>query len=371
MALVRFAARDPGGANVLAAILTTVPPRPFIETDVWALPKAAKVFDRSGLRPRVFSEDFTGEALASAWANEPPAALVTGTSHQKPFEVGLWDIAKATGIPSIAILDQWQNVERRFRNGRPDYVGAIDSEQAEELLSLGFNHSNVVVVGHPWLARVKTLHNLVSPVSAEEQGKVRILFVSEGIAGDVASGQNDPFGFDEFDSFDVVYRSACRAVSQGLRVVLAVKFHPYEEPDDFRRLFASLDAPAGLELRCLDAGVEPHPWVEWSDLVVGISSMLLLEAMVLQRPVVSVQPRLKRENTFIAGRHGYVSTVTDPAEGESLLTEYLLSPVKRRQAVARQRPFVDAVAGHGCAVVSRWLDAILHCEQPRGPVTSY
>ena len=95
-------------------------------------------------------------------------------------------------------------------------------------------------------------------------------------------------------------RPALHVASATHPVTLAVKFHPYEEPAGFLRRRADLPVGEGLRLRTVEASAKPHPWVVWADLVVGVSSMLLLEAIVLGRPVVSVQPGLTREDTFIA-----------------------------------------------------------------------
>jgi hypothetical protein len=349
MARVRFAARDPGGANVLAAFLRDWRPPPPHQHDLWTLPKATPVF--AGLGPTELSEDAL-PGLEALWRKRPAEVLVTGTSHYAPFEPRLWELARAGGAPSLAVLDSWVNLDVRFRDGRPDFVGAVDREQVGELTALGFPADRVVVTGHPFLAALAEKAPLPENGAA---GPVRVLFVSEPIAEDHARGANRPFGFDQMDAFAVVHGAALACARAGIEVEVVVKFHPYEEPACFQRAMASLPAPPGLTERALPPGEAPAPWLEWAHLVCGIGSMLLLEAIAAGRPVVSVQPGLAREDTFIASRRGFVPLLTD-ADASAALARIIGSAEERRGLLARNRDFlgtVDRSRGQGLA---RWIE---------------
>lgn len=360
MLTVRFAARDPGGANVLAACLDrfAAQPREFA-SDVWSLPKAADVFERAGVHARVFGPDVTPPELAAAWASRPVDLLVTGTSHYPGFESALWAIARARGCRSLALLDQWCNLRLRFGEGRPDCVGAIDASQRDELIDSGFAPDEVLVAGHPWLADLlaRGAAQAAAPRTAAERDAVCVLFVSENIAGDVAGGRNAPFGFDEIDAFDVVYRGACGAAALGTAVSLKVKLHPYEDPARFEAHLAALTPPPRVSVSCVPRGEAPRPWVLWADLVAGISSMLLFESLVLGRPVVSVQPGLTRENTFMPAVHGYAETLTDAAGGAGVLTALMRDPACRARTLAQHRAFTDTLERDPVTPVLDWIHA--------------
>lgn len=358
---VRFAARDPGGANVLAAFLdrTAGSAQDFVP-DVWSLPKAGEVFERAGVRRRVFAPDVAGHVLAAAWAASPADALITGTSHYAGFESLLWAIARRHGCRSLALLDQWCNLAVRFAEGRPDCVGAIDAPQRDALIAQGFAPGDVLVAGHPWLADLMANRGTqaAAPRTPAEGDAICVLFVSENIAADVASGRNAPYGFDEIDAFDVVFRAACGAAAGGTRVSLRVKLHPYEDPVRFEAHLKSLVPCPAVAVSIVPRGEAPRAWVLWADLVVGISSMLLFEALVLDRPVVSVQPGLARENTFMAGVQGYAQTLTDPDEGAAALTDLLRDPACRARTLARHRAFTATLARDPVAPVLDWIHAV-------------
>jgi hypothetical protein len=370
MAHVRFAARDPGGANVLMGFLSRRQRDAAFTFDAWSLPPASPVFRGGGVEPREFADGPPADAIDRAWSDAPADVLITGTSHYAPFEAFLWRSARLRRCPSLAVNDAWANLAQRFSLEKPDYVGAVDAGQIPELIALGFDAGRVIATGHPWLARLLERREqlLCEIVPPERCGDVRVLFVSESITGDVAQGVNAPFGFDEFDAFMVLYRAACAAARAGRTVSLGVKFHPSEEPGAFLARLACLAHPPGLSIQTIARDAPPYPWVLWSDLVAGIGSMLLLESIVLARPVVSLQPGLIREDTFIVGRRGLAPTLTDPAEGERILSELIETPAARLALLERERQFIDLIPADPVSPIASWIRARLRddCQRPAG-----
>jgi hypothetical protein len=354
---VRFAARDPGAANVVAAFLgafSSGAARPY---DVWTLPRATPVFARQGIVAREF-DDVDAAELRAAWSADPAAALVTGTSHYAAFEPTLWALARESGAPSLAVLDSWMNLDRRFSAGRPDWVGAVDGAQVAELRALGFSAEQILVSGHPFLSALEARVRTARP-PAPHPGSTEVLFISEPIASDVEAGVNAPFGFTELDAFAVLHAAAVEAAIAGAPSALAVKLHPYEDPTRFLALVASLGQRPGVDLQLVPRADRPEPWLARADLVVGISSMLLLEAIAARRPVISLQPGLRREETFIAARRGHVETLTDPAQARAVLGTLIASPEARAQVAARNAGFLAAVAPLHTAEVTRWIERSL------------
>jgi len=368
MAHVRFAARDPGGANVLMGFLSGRRGATPFTFDAWSLAQASAVFRRGGVEPREFADGLSADVLDQAWADQPADVLVTGTSHYAPFEAYLWRSARGRGCASLAVNDAWVNLPRRFAVEKPDYVGAVDAGQVPELVALGFDAGRVITTGHPWLAgllaRCRDLRRDIVP--PERDGDVHVLFVSESIASDVARGVNAPFGFDELDAFGVLHAAAVSAAAAGLTVRLAVKFHPSEDPELFLSGLENLERPRGLSIRTILGNETPYPWVFWADLVAGVGSMLLLESIVLDRPVVSLQPSLTREDTFIVGRRGLAPTLTDPAEGRRVVSDLLANPAARRALLERERRFVELIPPDPVSPIASWIGAHVPAETGRG-----
>ena len=221
---MRFAARDPGGANPLSSFLSQSDGYGW-SSDIWTMPVATPVFERINRPTREFVEPVTIEDLRQAWTKDPANIIVTGTSHYSPFEQHLWEIARSQACPSLAILDQWINIPARFSYDKPDYVGAIDSWQAEELQHVGFDSTQIIVTGHPWLAQVMQQRcQMVEPVlSNSDPNAIKILFVNEPISSDISAGYAESPGYNEYDSFELVFLAAAQVASQGQPVSLAAK----------------------------------------------------------------------------------------------------------------------------------------------------
>jgi hypothetical protein len=120
-----------------------------------------------------------------------------------------------------------------------------------------------------------------------------------------------------------------KAVENGAAVNLAVKFHPYEDPAVFMARAASMPSLSNLTVRYLDAAHQPLPWVKWAELVTGISSTLMIEAMIMGKPVVSVQPGLSRENTFLGTYLRVAPTLTDGETAVAELYGLMANPDRR------------------------------------------
>ena len=83
--------------------------------------------------------------------------------------------------------------------------------------------------------------------------------------------------------------------------------------------------------------------------------MLLFEAIVLGRPVVSVQPGLIRENTFEAGVAGYAPTLTDAATAASSLERLIRDASERTSLLADHDGFTAGLRPDSAEAVMRWL----------------
>jgi hypothetical protein len=96
--------------------------------------------------------------------------------------------------------------------------------------------------------------------------------------------------------------------------------------------------------------------------------MLLLESIVLGRPVVSLQPGLIREDTFIVGRRGLAPTLTDPAEGVRILSDLLDAPAARLALLERERRFIDMIPADPVSPIASWIRAHVgdECARPAG-----
>lgn len=356
---LRLAAADPGGANVVAAFLHAAPDLEAAAEPVWTMPVSTSRFEALGVPSLSFDPDSISADVESAWRAAPrPWALVTGTSMGTRLETSVWALAAADGVPALAWLDQWTNLGVRFRYGRPEWVGAIDQAQRDELIALGFPSDRVLVVGQPYLFPLSANRQTETDADRRTGDPFKLLYVSEPFSRDYRCGYQDSIGFDELDVFSVVYQGALTAVENDPthRVELTVKLHPYEQSKSYEQVLGALDPPSGLALRVVGGERSGRDAAAGANLVVGVSSVLLLEAMMLDRPVLSLKPGLKGEDPFAPSRRGLCLYSNDCEEGRRLVAKALSDQDLRRHAIELQQTFLGQVPFDGADRVRTWLD---------------
>jgi len=254
--IIVFAADNPGGANMLACLMAPARARDH-ELVLRPIGTAAKLWqtpDTPGLPERL-------------------DVVVTGTGFPD-YERLLWREAKARGIPSIGVVDAWTNPALRFRmvaggESWPDVVAVPDALLAEELRAIAPADTRVEAVGQPHLELVVAS---LKAARTPHQG-TRLAWISEPVAED---WPNNVRGFDQYQVF------AALAEAWPTDVELVICPHPR---DDRARL-------AVLAQTC-GATVATRPTVEVLpevDGVIGMTSMVLVEAALAGIPALSLQP---------------------------------------------------------------------------------
>lgn len=274
-------ARDPGAAAALLPVVER------LRCSVVGLDHARPVFERNGVPLVGPSSDPDAFTAAQVLEELRPRVLVTGTSRLEvaALDSNWWQAAREAGIPSVAVLDHWIGYWQKFTtrerfDALPDVIAVMDDYARDQLRSLGCTAAQIVVTGQP------AFDNLVgASFSGRPAARARwgvdelewvVLFVSEPIAGDLG----DVVGYDETDVLRMLVEALAHVPAR-----LVVKPHPRESPT---RLAATLDACGyHAEIETVLGGREA---VAGADSVVGMTSILLLEAALGGNPVLSIQP---------------------------------------------------------------------------------
>lgn len=356
MARLLFAAAEPGGANVLARFHAAANAG-YDAAEAWATAATAGVFEAVGLHVARLSSPLADDVERRWRAAEAPRAVLTGTSLDGSMEAALWRLAARDGVPALAWIDQWMNLDRRFRRGRPAWVAALDVDQRDALEAIGFEAGRILLGGHPHLHAVLSRSIDAAPHRMHD-GVRTVLFASESYSDDYRTGRLSPLGYDEHDAFEIVAQGveAAARVQPAGRIDLVVKFHPLEgEPARFIGHLRTRSWPANVRARWLPGSASGQAAAAGADLVVGMSSMLLLEALLMERPVLSLTPGLRGEDPFIASRLGAVLAAHERNEGIDLVQRALTEPGFCTAALERQKRFLEAMPSDGSAQILAWL----------------
>jgi hypothetical protein len=347
-----FAARDPGAANVLVPVIKRLQGQ--AQFAVVALPKAGEVFRSAGIETQVLDASPSLKTTAEILHMHQPVAVVTGTSHYESFDSVFWHLAKKSGIAACAIIDGWHNMAARFRDGWPDKVFAIDEEQKTELVGLGARQEAIECVGQIWLSELRRAEKRKTD---QHEKCTSILFVSEPIREDVSSGANRAYGFDQFAVFELLKKAAMQAAVQTHPVTIIVRLHPYEDCALWSGLVHS-ENNSGVNIVFAPDDSSSAACLEECDLVTGISSIVLLQAIAAGKPVLSMQPNLQRENTLVAASRGFVETIlTDDEVAIHRIARIISQDEERQNTYELNRRFIESLPPVGPDPVIRWINA--------------
>lgn len=261
-----FFAHDPGGAMMLAAAAPRVRARGH---DIRFIGAGPAVTLWRGAGHSVFVEAAGNEASLDG-----VDAIVTGTGFSDR-ERDVWRRARAAGAPALAVIDAGVNLARRFESEEgyvtPDAVGVLDEKSRLELAAHPWWRCETHVIGQAHL-QVQTMR-LAAARDAGGAAGGSLVFFSEPVLEDYG----DRRGFDQFGVFRKF--SALTNAFGGLEVL--IKPHPREDADRWRELARGpaklTDAPAAELLVAADG-------------VIGMTTMVLVEAHLLGVPVLSLQP---------------------------------------------------------------------------------
>jgi predicted glycosyltransferase len=105
--------------------------------------------------------------------------------------------------------------------------------------------------------------------------------------------------------------------------------HPRENLHNYDSVINALQQNKRLSVQIM-ANDYINNWdlIQSSDLICGMSSMLLLESVLLGKPILSVQVGLKRANPFILARRALIKSITNQKQLSRSL-KFLLAKNKK------------------------------------------
>lgn len=320
-------ARDPGGANVVAPVVSALEQRGHT-VELWAKDVALIRLRQQGLTCQDASTLAPVLSPASVFeflARLRPDAVLTGTSADDFFEKWLWAAARQLKIPSFAIVDQWINYGVRFSPYSvhelaryeterthpylPDRIGVVDEDARNEAIVEGLPEEHLVAVGSPHLQSVIEQGRKLRESKLSTHGKV-FVFASEPISTTYRETDQGPhhWGYTERTIFREVLPALVNwSLHESGDHRLLIRPHPKEPAGNFADILAGSDLG---NLKVAEDRVTPSlELAAASDLVIGMSSMFLIESYLIGCPVLSVQIGLRRKNPFILSRSLKIPTV--------------------------------------------------------------
>ena len=298
-------AEDPGAANYMRdfpQFLKEMGLNPII----YSVSFANKILTNN---VDIYFEEIENKSLrAQLLLNEiNPQFLIVGTSENlDTFSF------KEKNIPSFAMVDSVANAKSRFKGYSDfplthitDYLLVPDEETKNEFKKLGFDYSNIYIYKNPHFNTLLEKRKPWSKVRFIELSKKKfypklekirpvIVFVSE-----ISTGLNEVqyqksnkytlFGSEKSDlRTEVVLDELFMALkNSNLNPYMVLRLHPKQNRQNLSKYLSKFDYISKDEDGLLI--------VNSADLVVGMTSILLKEAAIIGKPVLSIVPKPDEE----------------------------------------------------------------------------
>jgi len=306
---------EPGGAEVIIPVARLLAGTGAYDVTVAGYGYAVERFEKRGV-PYTLVEPI-GKNDSSFLSRFAPDLVITSATSlpvKDMSEKHIWRLARLAGVKSIALLDQWQNYSIRFSGVTaqerlaylPDAINCIDEIGKKEMIAEGFNGDILHPLGQPYLDRLADAVREIDCAAIRNKLKVAqdghiVLFVSEAIEENFGSER----GYTQYGALRTFLKSA--GVADNRKIL--IKLHPKDDITKFNQIQAEFPQHALLfisnELTALEC-------IAASDGVYGMTSIMLLEAYILGKPVVSIQPGLKIADPLILSRYGYIKVMREP-----------------------------------------------------------
>jgi hypothetical protein len=305
---------DPGAANYAGELPEALESR-GIRATLLAYGPAVEFLERRTSSPFTVLEDDDPEGILERFE---PSLVVVGTS-ENPRSPGLAlvHVCRERKIPTVGIVDSPAASDLRFRGTTsdplafaPDWILVPDLWTKSHYVELGHAEQRVVSCGHPHYDFVRAFGER----TRASQAQIRAALFPEAaperrivvFAADLSTGL-DPTDYrwspeytltgrgESVGRTEIVLEEFLDAVSPHRdRVHCVMRLHPKHEIAELEAYVGEFDQVSQAE-PSLDV-------IVGADAAVGMTTMLLVEALLLKKPTLSIVPR-EIERGWIATTH--------------------------------------------------------------------
>lgn len=342
---------DPGGANTIIPLVEPLKKRGY-QVLLYGKNLALKKYSEFGLRGVDISQDLkisSPQNLRKFLLKNPPDFIITGTSAEDMTERYLWQASSKLGIPSFAVLDGWMNYGIRFSKygiGQvnlfnkhkktiylPTKICVMDNLAKKETVKDGLDRKKILVTGQPYfqlLLKQKTNNdrNCLRKKLKISPSDFLIVYVSEPISKSYRETENSNhyWGYTEKTIFKYLLQELDKIAKdkKNPKITFLIKLHPREDINSYDTLVKKLKSQPKFKIQIIKKPISNWNLILSANLICGMSSMLLTEALLLGKPILSVQIGLKRENPFILAKKKIVKSITDSDQLSSALKHLIV-----------------------------------------------
>lgn len=268
-----------------------------------------------------------------------PEIILCGTSeNNKNLGFKLIDYARKKSIATISVVDMCVNLSKRFSDNSstplkyaPNYIAACDSSVANYYKEIGFPKENIFVCCNPNIERLmkdKDKYLLDCSISKRRtifncsQNETIFLFLTEGIdkLSPNESYKDSDYslmgrGDNDFRSVIILQEliDVIRKINSNIK--LFIRLHPKDDIKNYKNVLDDVDG--------IDSNKDPIQSVLSADLIVGMSTMLLFEAYILDKQTLSILPKREQKQWLPNTANNYTPVAYSREDIKKYILEFL------------------------------------------------
>src|SRR3989344_2356086 len=307
---------DPGSTNAMSSVLHSLNQDKNLEIITIGEGASQQLLERKNVPYKTLaSYGISDEPDAAKYLLEleKPNLVFTGIAEFYNMERYLLYFARINKIPSVSIIEGSDYSSVRLKNSKidpkfifnPDHLMVVDEFTLESMLKEGFKPESLKLTGHPGydeLLKLKQSFSLDDVLKVKKDLRIDrdgylIIFLSQSWFNSIKQNPEENNGYNELT---VLHQLENALYDLNIdKMSLLVKIHPREDLDHTR---ASLKGK--LDRVFFDKNYDTKHAILTSDLVTGMFSLSLIEAVYLDKNVISLQPGLTKEDRLVTNRSG-------------------------------------------------------------------
>lgn len=211
-------------------------------------------------------------------------------------------LMKKCNIPVIHVLDHWSSYRSRMETDGlpvfiPNHYAVMDNLAYESAVENGINEDILIITGQPALADLSAEftrwkagndRSILNSYGFDPAKKL-ISFVSEPVEND-QGGSPDSINYRGYTEKSVLQDFCKTLQSFANEIQIAILPHPREDEGTLSELWNKYRGSLYGKTLHLPRG---RYGLFMSDAVAGMASLLMYEAWLLGKPVISIQPNLR------------------------------------------------------------------------------
>ena len=262
-----------------------------------------------------------------------PDFILTGTSLKVAEDAKYWNWAELNSIPSLAYLDSRVNYKERFSVDNlfdrvPNIIGVADELIKKRLKEEGLRKNIIKVLPQP------RFDDLIreSLNKTDQASKHITIFTNPSYIGE--GSEEDNVGYNSQDSLTQIINCFKRINNKKkLTSKIYIKFHPRESIKMYPKIDIQDLKKKGLNIDVSNS----NSLIFSSNLVVGFTSIVLLDSAVLGIPTVSYQPSKLNIVSDITAQRKNLRVIHDIKIMESYLENMIRNNYSKKKVLKRKK----------------------------------